>query len=44
MSLPLEFAQEGRESVAKLIEVSLNALDAEARAVFVAMGASSHRR
>lgn len=39
LTLPLEFAEPGRENVAKLLETSLNALDDETRAVFRAFGA-----
>ncbi|MCC6896781.1 MAG: DUF4062 domain-containing protein, partial [Anaerolineae bacterium] len=37
--MPLDFAEAGRENVAKLLEVSLNALDESTRNVFLAFGA-----
>ncbi|MBN1202724.1 MAG: tetratricopeptide repeat protein [Anaerolineae bacterium] len=39
LAMPEGFAAEGRESVGALLEVSLDALDDEARAVFLAVGA-----
>lgn len=39
LSLPLEFNQAGRENVARLIEVSLNALNKETRRAFLSFGA-----
>lgn len=39
LTLPLEFAEPGRENVAKLLETSLNALDDETRSVFFTFGA-----
>ncbi len=39
LTMPLELAETGRENVAKLLEVSLNALDEPARNVFLAFGA-----
>ncbi len=39
LTMPLDFAEPERESVAKLLEASLNELDDEAKAVFLAFGA-----
>lgn len=39
MTMPLELSQTGRENVANLLEVSLNALDDTARNTFLAFGA-----
>ncbi|MBZ0284762.1 MAG: tetratricopeptide repeat protein [Anaerolineae bacterium] len=39
LTAPLDFIEEGRENVAGLLKISLNALDAETRAVFIACGA-----
>ena len=39
LTLPLDFSEKGRENVAKLLQVSLNALDEQSRAVFLAFGA-----
>lgn len=39
LTLPLEFAEPGRENVAKLLETSLKALDPQTHNVFLAFGA-----
>ncbi len=39
LTVPLDFAEDGRENVASLLKISLDALDAETRAVFIACGA-----
>ncbi len=39
LTMPLDYAEPERESVAKLLEASLNELDADSRRVFMAFGA-----
>lgn len=39
LTVPLDFSEDGRENVASLLQISLDALDAETRTAFIACGA-----